>query len=455
LESREVERKSPKTARAGRGQNPKWEIPVKYPFMIECLDPPQAKWTSVNDVVVLVHGTFACKAPWTMKDSEFCRAMRREFGPNPILCRFQWSGKNTHEERRAAGDQLAADLEEIVSANPQVKIFLITHSHGGNVVRYAVRGDVQSWVPGIVSLGAPFFEAVPRDTEDAVDFASGAIAVFTNLLFAPLLSVPLLLLTRHSDYFVPAICCVLLLWFIGLRNFKRMGWTEPSEIASQLRRKIAVEQERTKSYFVETLNAKTKIFQVISRRDEAYLWLRGLANAAESPFRGWNLWHRYKKHIMWAMALLCYVVIALRFVFDFTSFDVAPGFRGIYQHKKSIFEDLQLLFMTAPLWSGVFIIALMAVLPRLIRADKHGFGGETIYDNLFSRITVTAEPGGFVHSFVEYVDREPPGEPRKRTSFQTIVAELNHCRIYRNPQVLERIFSWLRTCGLMGANSQG
>jgi hypothetical protein len=52
---------------------------------------------------------------------------------------FVWTGKNDHNDRVKAGEQLYQLLEDITKADPSARIYLVAHSHGGNVVLRALQ----------------------------------------------------------------------------------------------------------------------------------------------------------------------------------------------------------------------------------------------------------------------------------------------------------------------------
>ena len=100
----------------------------------------------MSKTVILVHGTFAAPKPGVTQwyelgkehDGGFVnlleRAVREQGDPSPIEWRvFSWSGANVHEERLAAAEALYAEIKAVQAASPADDLFLIAHSHGGNV----------------------------------------------------------------------------------------------------------------------------------------------------------------------------------------------------------------------------------------------------------------------------------------------------------------------------------
>ena len=117
--------------------------------------------------VTLVHGTiprlgsimYFRKQQWMDSQSRFCGEISARLGLDPIWLPFRWSGINSHAARIAAGRELAGVLRENLARYPYTPHYLIAHSHGGNVVLYALKLLSQQQVcriAGVVTLGTPF-----------------------------------------------------------------------------------------------------------------------------------------------------------------------------------------------------------------------------------------------------------------------------------------------------------
>lgn len=115
----------------------------------------QAEGTSVS--VLMIHGTFARRAPWTQSGSPFEHYLLRSFGPCSVDT-LLWSGDNSHIERNAA----ARLAQEWIDHSPARYVYLIGHSHGGCIAAIgasrASRKDVQ-----VVTLSSPFIHIKPRN----------------------------------------------------------------------------------------------------------------------------------------------------------------------------------------------------------------------------------------------------------------------------------------------------
>lgn len=99
---------------------------------------------------------------------------------------FPWSGRNSHARRIQAGEQLATLIDSL-RKDPSDQVFIIAHSHGGNVALYSLK-HVEP-VDGIVFLATPFLQFDPQRF-DFADFRFLPFAVaytaFTALI-APVL----------------------------------------------------------------------------------------------------------------------------------------------------------------------------------------------------------------------------------------------------------------------------
>lgn len=115
-------------------------------------------------VITLVHGTWARDAPWTRDVSPLCCRLRDAL-PSPIRFeRFNWSGRNSFSARHKASEHLRAHLHRLFDQWPAAKHYVIAHSHGGNVVFYAMRDpDIASRLAGVICLSTPFLHATTRD----------------------------------------------------------------------------------------------------------------------------------------------------------------------------------------------------------------------------------------------------------------------------------------------------
>lgn len=107
-------------------------------------------------VALLIHGTFARNAAWTHDGSTFCQGI---LGACPDLefHRIRWSGRNTQGARQAGVAKVREAVRQASATYSDSGIFLIAHSHGGNIALLAAEEpEVRRSLSGIVCLSTPF-----------------------------------------------------------------------------------------------------------------------------------------------------------------------------------------------------------------------------------------------------------------------------------------------------------
>jgi hypothetical protein len=135
-------------------------------------------------VITLVHGTFSPRARWVQPGSFFRNEVTRRLGDVVSFETFWWSGANNHVARVRASEVLRRQLLDTIARYPSSRHFIVAHSHGGNVARYALREPLlQQRISGLICLGTPFVSCEPR---------TGIDDPFDSF-FALLIGVPVLL----------------------------------------------------------------------------------------------------------------------------------------------------------------------------------------------------------------------------------------------------------------------
>jgi hypothetical protein len=191
--------------------------------------------------ITLVHGTFAGEALWTREGSVMWRALNNEFGRDAI-CRIDWGRwNNSHPARIHGAAILRRHIDELLDKYPRSRHILVGHSHGGNVILYALSEErIRDAVVGVFCVGTPFLRCNSR----RVDYMLGCagILVVLSLFLKPLsvfiaggvqewanlILIPSFNLLTHKDYFdyfllsplnialklVLEICYMVGLWFV-------------------------------------------------------------------------------------------------------------------------------------------------------------------------------------------------------------------------------------------------
>jgi len=84
-------------------------------------------------------------------------AVSAAIGVNVLFRPFQWSGSNTNIGRFKAATRLAKMISELKTNFPAAQLHVISHSHGGNVVLYALKQNESSSLPDtLIFLSTPF-----------------------------------------------------------------------------------------------------------------------------------------------------------------------------------------------------------------------------------------------------------------------------------------------------------
>lgn len=134
--------------------------------------------------VLAVHGTFARRDGATKW--KICDHLKKAGGI--VHQEFKWSGNNNHSSRIAAGAELAAYIDSL-KIPPSDRLFLIGHSHGGNVALYALKHTGNVKVDGIVFLATPFLLFRPHNFAFVgMTMSPYAIAIISFALFASVFS---------------------------------------------------------------------------------------------------------------------------------------------------------------------------------------------------------------------------------------------------------------------------
>lgn len=88
-------------------------------------------WTQQQPVFIVIHGTWAAREKWYMPGGNFFDALTKNPTLKPArIIPYRWSGKNSYKERMHA----AKGLVQLIQSYPSdTLVYLVTHSHGGNI----------------------------------------------------------------------------------------------------------------------------------------------------------------------------------------------------------------------------------------------------------------------------------------------------------------------------------
>ena len=140
-------------------------------------------------LIVLVHGTrFAHDAKWIQEGSVLWKSLVRDLGSDVQITSFPWSGANSHADRVAGAEKLSAVLKSSISRASSSKVFLICHSHGGNVALMAIREkELQQKISGVICLGTPFLHVFRRGLTNILYLPAAVGLAACLILFYPAL----------------------------------------------------------------------------------------------------------------------------------------------------------------------------------------------------------------------------------------------------------------------------
>jgi Alpha/beta hydrolase family len=137
-------------------------------------------------IITLVHGTFARNAQWTLEGSAFSKSITEFITAEVRFDRLVWSGRNSAEDRRAAGFDLLDFLKRQRQEFPDYQQVVIAHSHGGALLSEALMyGDRDV---AAVFLATPFIVArVRKDLSRNKNLGPASLVVSNGASPAPAL----------------------------------------------------------------------------------------------------------------------------------------------------------------------------------------------------------------------------------------------------------------------------
>ncbi len=141
-------------------------------------------------VVFLVHGTwgrgyfgFRETAPWAHWDSALVNTLTRNM-PDLTVYAYSWSGRNTPRARSRAAARFQKFVGTFIDQHPDSQLYIIGHSHGGNVILKAVQdGGFGKKIKGIACLSTPFLGAEDRLAELREKRPESFVGAFVGLAF--------------------------------------------------------------------------------------------------------------------------------------------------------------------------------------------------------------------------------------------------------------------------------
>ena len=376
-------------------------------------------------MVTLVHGTFARDALWTQDESALHRTLVERLDLPVDFKRFKWTGHNDHRARLKAGRCLRYFLLKLVRKHPSKLHFVIAHSHGGNVVLYALKDSfLRRHIAGVITMGTPFISCRSRNVAPALELLSTAVPVTSFLLMLTLVGY---FLANYAGFSVGhyGLLGLLATWLappiIGLGFWVMFAiWFLPF-VRKDAKIWVAKHQHRMLKLLNSRSFSEPNFLCAVIDRDEASGWLLSLRFASSLPNWSFLIVLKIWMTIRWPLVVFCLGALLLE------------GKSTI--QKLPEWGALLVIAMTGVMLLAVLLQLFMLFVPLLVRSHKYGFGGESLYTNWLSDIRVDETPSGFRVDVCNV-------KLQKNSS-----SGLRHSSFYDNPHCLADICHWMnRRC---------
>ncbi|MGD0192192.1 MAG: alpha/beta hydrolase [Rhizomicrobium sp.] len=373
-----------------------------------------------NDLVVLVHGTFARGAPWAAENGPLAQTLKSRISGAKVRS-FPWTGDNNHMARLAAGRELAQFLDELNAQHPDATLHLITHSHGGNVALYAAdQMRATDKLGSITFLGTPFLTATPRRIAPQAGrfaFLLSAPLAFFFIVAALLIAIPIVN-SLSGLWQTIAILIVMGVIVSSIQAFSK--WVK-SGISSGLESS----QKLHEAPFAHK-PPQCRLYIATVPRDEAGLLLGTIDGIAAIPWRFLRFASRYGRTI--GGAEFCAVTLMA----FFTSQSNVNAYMAASVISMGVLAVLTASYFALQ-WQAPLISAAL-------RGNAFAFGGEGPLFAITTRVVPETLPPFEL----------PPGSKERTFEPVKTASEYRHCGFYENPECIDDVIAWIR--GQSGAD---
>lgn len=375
-------------------------------------------------LVILIHGTWGHSSKWIQSGSLLQKVLRRRLPDNLEICPFRWSGRNSHHSRLEAAASLRARLQALLSENVSRKVFIVAHSHGGNVAGYALKAfePIQS-IGGLVLIAAPLLRVRARQLSEG---GENIFRLMTFLLFLMALTLTVYWLGVLTADFLPFFAQAII--FVVVMSVLVTFIELCPPVVPRIRSWFVRTQASMLSRLTLEGIPRIPVFTIGIRRDEARRWLSTLRHIANLPALAFGLISRtanlYYPLLATGSVLLCMFIASVGGV---------PDEGSLSWYVLLAFIVFPIAFLI--LWVGAPLLqVLMLVIPRTLRSHSLGFGGESFMHNWLLDISVAADPPR------EWGDTDKWEVQESLLSRSSL---LKHSRIYETEIVAERIADWI------------
>lgn len=352
--------------------------------------------TDNQKVVIFVHGT---KLPFLGGDAPFMKPesdLRKRFdqyGEQIIHREFYWSGGNSHKARIKAAEELAKCIKESIASHPDAAIYIISHSHGGNVALYSSKlltEKENEHIKGVLCMATPFITCKPRETIENLHYTASLISLFPSYLAISIIFIIwVLILTFTLNKFFPSVKGGLLLlaiaflvdiprfysWYLLYKYLQR-------RVESLL--KAWAEKRQANSSASLSLPDKVPftVFNASPIFDEPTIVLKFWRTLGNLPYYVWRPAWIYTFFIL-SLPLTILIAISSRFISPFY-------FDGSVALLIASGASVVLTMFLCTISLILFLLSIL-VMP-IARIHPFGFGAESPLDSWFMDVSVEKSP---------------------------------------------------------------
>jgi len=248
-----------------------------------------------SKICILIHGTWDKHSAFAYPNSQFCRNITAIVG-GCIFTRFEWSGRNSNSARLVAGARLRMELHRLMIHYPESSLFIIAHSHGGNIALYALKDEVlRQAVCRTICLSTPFLSPKIRTWQAAAFLGlaalispPGAAFVYFSFVFLVPLFAPIMFDINWHIFLVlysPILPGYLLLYYFRRRVMK----LRKEDVMTALEKMIEKRTEQWLQDLELPIISSSNLSIVKVNVDEAYWWLESIVNLSELPVAIWSI----------------------------------------------------------------------------------------------------------------------------------------------------------------------
>ncbi len=403
-------------------------------------------------IFVIIHGTASRGARWTLPTSKIRRRLERHFNRRGRTFSFEWSGTNSNLARLTAGKDLARRILELYEEH-RAPIYLIAHSHGGNIALYAMRdASVEEKVAGVICIGTLFVKCGQRPFVPTIE---KCLKLLPRLAGATVLGAIALMQftgTGVGKVFNVATwvrwAAFLLMPFIAILHDRWAPWYKHAcdLWLEKLRADVRSRSDSAIAALSLPRLPNLKLLCLYSPHDEASKCLRGGIFIAETPFLAWRFLNKLADVVLGGesglaklLSLAFYTGGAAAFASMFDWDHRIPSLHWLILLMIPRLAGVILIIMAFPviLFGHVFFAAIAKV--RITT----GLRWKSILDDWITEMTVHPAPEGPKDIIVKEMNVVAGSLNFRARNLRTFMAVTAHTRMYNNQKVLTEIMRWI------------